>query len=233
MFTSNFNLKSKISTLFVPLFAPYRKYSFGVSSTVNSWRTDPKRLVIPLQYKKKELTETAHNGYNGNGHHSSDPELMSSLLDLRRPYRILCLDGGGIRGCLTIALLRRIIEHNPSFLNEVDFICGTSAGGILSLLIASGYTATQCQDIFVFAAPHIFKPDLFRRLNPFRAKFCDKAKEEIFKEYFGDRTMNDLHKTAAAVAFRVDGFKSTTHSFFNKEGWRPAVFSNMPRAAGM
>jgi len=39
-------------------------------------------------------------------------------------------------------------------------------------------------------------------------------------------------QTCAVVAFRLDGRKSRTNSFFDKEGWRPAVFSNMPKAAG-
>ena len=40
--------------------------------------------------------------------------------------------------------------------------------------------------------------------------------------------MDDLKKHAAVVSFRLDGHKSTTNSFFKKEGWRPAVFSNLP-----
>ena len=53
------------------------------------------------------------------------------------------------------------------------------------------------------------------------------------KYYYGpQRTMIDLKKTVAIVAFRVDGRKSMTTPFFNKEGWRPAVFSNMAKAAG-
>lgn len=45
--------------------------------------------------------------------------------------------------------------------------------------------------------------------------------------------MMDLKKTCAIVAFSLDGRRSKTHSFFNKEGWRPAVFSNMPRSGGL
>lgn len=58
--------------------------------------------------------------------------------DSRRPYRILCLDGGGVRGVLTTSLLVRISRHNPRFLDNVDLIVGTSAGGILALLLAAG-----------------------------------------------------------------------------------------------
>ena len=59
-------------------------------------------------------------------------------MDKRRPYRILCLDGGGVRGILTNALLMRIVEHDPNFMDEIDLIAGTSAGGILALLLACG-----------------------------------------------------------------------------------------------
>lgn len=154
-------------------------------------------------------------------------------IDLRKPYRILSLDGGGVRGILTTTILERISEHNPNFMNEIDFIVGTSAGGILALLLASGYSPKECTDIYKWGMPHIFGHDPLRVMNPFQAKYCDKAKEEIMQKFFGNRTMSDLEKTCAVVAFRLDGKKSRTHSFFNKDGWRPAVFSNMSRASGL
>ena len=52
--------------------------------------------------------------------------------------------------------------------------------------------------------------------------FCcdklDKSKQEIMQYYFGDRKMADLQKNCIAIAFRMDGKKSETHSFFNKVG---------------
>jgi len=138
-----------------------------------------------------------------------------------------------VRGALTTAIICRICDHNPRFLDNVDFICGTSAGGILALLLASGYSAKECEDIYSFAAPHIFPHNPWRVINPFRSKYSDKAKQEILQHYYGDRTMKDLSKTCAVIAFRLDGRKSKTHAMFNLEGWRPAVFSNMPRASGL
>jgi patatin-like phospholipase/acyl hydrolase len=100
-------------------------------------------------------------------------------------------------------------------------------------MLASGYTPDECDDIYSFAAPHIFAHNPWRVINPKRAKYSDKAKQELMQHYFGDRRMGDLKKTTAIVAFRLDGRKSNTHTFFHKEGWRPAIFSNMPRAAGL
>lgn len=53
-----------------------------------------------------------------------------------------------MRGVLTTTILQRIIKHNPNFLEEVDLIAGTSAGGILALLLASGYNAKECAEIY-------------------------------------------------------------------------------------
>lgn len=150
-----------------------------------------------------------------------------------RPFRILSLDGGGVRGMLTISMLQRIAEHRPTFMDEVDMIAGTSAGGILALLVASGYTPKECTEIYSFSAPHIFAYNPWRAINPFRSKYSDKAKQELMEYYFGERTMMDLEKMCAIVAFRLDGRKSKTHSFFDREGWRPAVFSNMPKNNGL
>lgn len=153
---------------------------------------------------------------------------------MRKTFRILTLDGGGVRGVLTIALLERLERVYPQFLQYFDFICGTSAGGILALMLASGYSVSDCRDIYEFSMPEIFTRDRFRIYNPFLSKYDHKRKEDIMKYYFGANTsMGDMEKVAAVIAFRLDGRKSHTHSFFDREGWRPAVFSNMPRGFGL
>jgi hypothetical protein len=84
--------------------------------------------------------------------------------------------------------------------------------------LASGYSPKECTEIYSWAAPHIFGHDPWRSINPFRAKYCDYEKEEIFKHFYGDRTMMDLERACSVVAFKLDGKKSNTHSFFAKEG---------------
>jgi patatin-like phospholipase/acyl hydrolase len=49
------------------------------------------------------------------------------------PFRILALDGGGIRGVITAAILERLELAQPGFMKTIDLFAGTSTGGILAL----------------------------------------------------------------------------------------------------
>ena len=67
------------------------------------------------------------------------------------PYRILSLDGGGIRGWLTATLLQRLQDDlkgqgYPDFLDEVQLFAGTSTGGLLALGLAKGLSLQQCRE---------------------------------------------------------------------------------------
>ena len=50
-------------------------------------------------------------------------------------YRVLSLDGGGIRGLITVILMQRLSKEPglTDWLAPVDLIAGTSTGGLLAL----------------------------------------------------------------------------------------------------
>jgi patatin-like phospholipase/acyl hydrolase len=64
---------------------------------------------------------------------------------------ILSLDGGGVRGLITVHLLAAIerkcreILKDPHYkiTQSVDLIIGTSAGGLLALALGCGYGANE------------------------------------------------------------------------------------------
>lgn len=59
--------------------------------------------------------------------------------------RVLCLDGGGIRGLVLIQMLEALEYYlGGPVLNHFDWISGTSTGGILALALASGKPSKPC-----------------------------------------------------------------------------------------
>ena len=54
------------------------------------------------------------------------------------PYRILSLDGGGIRGIVPLVLMQRLSEEAGlgGWLDSADLLAGTSTGGLTALGLA-------------------------------------------------------------------------------------------------
>ena len=71
---------------------------------------------------------------------------------------ILSLDGGGIRGILTLQMLKKIeeIAGIPCF-ELFDMVAGTSTGGIIAGLIASGKNAIEIESLYVKLVRKVFK----------------------------------------------------------------------------
>ena len=57
----------------------------------------------------------------------------------RRGVRVLCLDGGGVRGLVQLEILRQIEEElDAKITDRFDYIVGTSTGGIIALAMVYG-----------------------------------------------------------------------------------------------
>lgn len=57
----------------------------------------------------------------------------------RRGVRVLCLDGGGVRGLIQLEILRQIEgKLGGRIIDKFDYIVGTSAGGITALALVYG-----------------------------------------------------------------------------------------------
>ena len=78
-----------------------------------------------------------------------------------RLFRILSIDGGGLRGVFAAAYLaeieRRFLDGR-SISTCFDMIAGTSTGGIIALALAGGMTAADALQIYVERGERIFPP---------------------------------------------------------------------------
>lgn len=81
----------------------------------------------------------------------------------QKPFKILSIDGGGIRGvfpamflaCLEDELKSRNAENHQVYQN-FDLICGTSTGGIIAIALALGIPAREIYDLYLNHAKDIF-----------------------------------------------------------------------------
>ena len=78
-----------------------------------------------------------------------------------RQFRILSIDGGGIRGIFTAAFLANLENRylgGASVAKCFDLIAGTSTGGIIALGLADGLRASELRDIYIQRGCEIFPP---------------------------------------------------------------------------
>ena len=64
-------------------------------------------------------------------------------------FRILSLDGGGIKGVFTAAVLASFeADTKLKIIDHFDLIAGTSTGGILAIGLAMGLTAEELLNFY-------------------------------------------------------------------------------------
>lgn len=76
-----------------------------------------------------------------------------------KPFRILSIDGGGIKGIYPAAVLSEIENRllgGQAVGNYFDLIAGTSTGGILALGLAKGLTAGKLLNLYMTLGKDVF-----------------------------------------------------------------------------
>lgn len=125
------------------------------------------------------------------------PHLWKSLrtrYQQDRPHRMLALDGGGIRGLVTLGILQKIetlvAEHSGGKLCDYfDYIAGTSTGAIIAAGLATGMTTAQLIDFYRSSGEQMFEPSrLIERVKYFYT--ADPLREQLQK-VFGAQTTLD------------------------------------------
>lgn len=113
---------------------------------------------------------------------------------LRRPgpKRILALDGGGIRGALSLGFLteiERLLRQrhgNDDLLlcDYFDLIGGTSTGAVIAAGLASGMTAAKIEEVYLDFGGEVFSQA--RSLGLTRSRFDAGPLRAKLREYFKD-----------------------------------------------
>jgi predicted acylesterase/phospholipase RssA len=132
-----------------------------------------------------------------------------------RPKRILALDGGGLRGILSVGILQKIEtvlgeRHGGGdgfrLCHYFDLIAGTSTGAIIAAALAKGWTVDQIRRKYVGLGERVFEKSLLS-LGLFRAKYDEAKLTKELKEVYGESTAlgsNDIQTGLLVMAKRLD-----------------------------
>lgn len=108
----------------------------------------------------------------------------NDVAPITKPFRILALDGGGIRGAFTAAFLADLERRLCCRIGDYfDIVAGTSTGGIIAAAIALGEPAERIEQFYLEKGPSVFqrwweKPAqgwrrVFRLLRRLPSTLCD------------------------------------------------------------
>lgn len=129
-----------------------------------------------------------------------------------RPFRVLSLDGGGMRGLYTATLLQRLSSRFSEQRNVgeldigkgFDLVVGTSTGGILATGLAYGLSISKIIDLYRTVGPKIFgnpQPPGRVMFLIWAAKSCLKPANssaplrEALRGLFGETTVKQLFES--------------------------------------
>jgi len=148
---------------------------------------------------------------------------MSALLDRfnsPHPKKILSLDGGGIRGALTLGYLKKMedilktkFHDSPGFRlsDYFDLIGGTSTGSIIAASLAIGKTVDEITKLYMDLGGKIFGEkrnwwNPMETMKWLKANYNYKAMEDGLRLAFGDITLGgkELKTGLCIVAKRAD-----------------------------
>jgi len=130
------------------------------------------------------------------------------------PKRILALDGGGLRGVLTVAFLKRIEDilrtktgggTDFRLSDYYDLIGGTSTGSIIAAGLALGMSVDEVRNHYFQLGEKVFKPGLLS-FGIVKQQFDAKKVAAALKSVFGDRTLGspDFRTAVMVMSKRLD-----------------------------
>jgi patatin-like phospholipase/acyl hydrolase len=138
-----------------------------------------------------------------------------------KPFRILSIDGGGIRGILPATVMAEIERRTGKHIAELfDLIAGTSTGGLLALGAVKSlrdpatdalyihYSAADMVTLYEMEGPRIFYRAPWRVVSSVGGLLDEKYPSEniegVLNEYFGDSLLSESMADVIVPAYDIE-----------------------------
>lgn len=149
--------------------------------------------------------------------------------------RVLSLDGGGQLEMTSALLLQEIEARRPGFLANTDVFAGTSAGAMVSLILAThdnpAYLLPETEQLwekFVHLTMNSVTGMLMGLVGAGAVFTHERLEQYLGQEHLlGDKTLADLKKKVVIPAFQLDAVSERTGA----RRWQPKLFHNFGDAS--
>ncbi len=143
----------------------------------------------------------------------------------RDRFQVLSLDGGGVRGIFSAALLAGLEKDlGRPVLDHFDLVVGTSTGGVIAVALGAGMTPEDVMDLYVSEMTAIFPgPRRLRSLwQLVRPKYRPDGLTTLLRRFFGDRILGESRVPLVIPSFdlgenRVYLFKTPHHERLKRD----------------
>jgi uncharacterized protein len=133
--------------------------------------------------------------------------------------KLLCIDGGGIRGIFAIAILQALEEETKQPIGDYfDMISGTSTGAIIAASVSLKIQMAEVHHNYKTFGEKIFVRQ--SKVGLLRSVYSDRYLRHLLKSAFGERSLADIEKPFLIPAVDVTHGKPFIHrsNYGNPEG---------------
>lgn len=146
-----------------------------------------------------------------------------------KPFKILSIDGGGVKGLYSVWILKHFEEslrnekgEDKRIVDYFDLICGTSTGGLIALALSLRIPTEKICDFYIKHGPEIFKYSKgiipLLKQTFIGGKFSDKKLKIALIEMFGDKKIGDCESLLCIPSYDFTHGTYALFRFDHKEG---------------
>lgn len=139
--------------------------------------------------------------------------IKNNVNSQQKTFKVLSIDGGGIRGVYPAYILKRIQDElKIDFAKHFDLIVGTSTGSIIASALAIGIKIDDIVHLYENEGKRIFEKNRPSLWGLWKSQYNHRELKKILSQYFNDTKLKDITKTRLIIP-ATDISNSTVHVF--------------------
>jgi hypothetical protein len=141
----------------------------------------------------------------------------------KNTFKILSIDGGGIKGLYSAKILEHLEERfKCSISDHFDMVCGTSTGGLIALALSMKIPAREVSQFYEQHGKKIFpkrsKIGGIIRQSLWRGKYSDKPLRTALESIFGEKKVADAQNLLCIPSYSITDARPWVFKYDHKEG---------------